>query len=50
MTEKNAKVAVWMFNSLDKNGDKHLTPHELKELKRDVRKNVKPKVRTWLVI
>ncbi|XP_067941574.1 SPARC-related modular calcium-binding protein 2-like isoform X2 [Watersipora subatra] len=43
MTEENAKVAAWRFNSLDRNGDMRLTNHEVKELKRDIRKNIKPK-------
>ena len=45
MTEENSKIAAWKFNSMDKNEDKQLSRHELREIKRDVRKTVKPKVR-----
>ena len=44
MPEENAKIITWRFNSLDQNGDMQLSQHELKELKRNIRKNVKPKV------
>ena len=44
MTEENSKIAAWKFNSMDRNNDKQLSRHELREIKRDVRKTVKPKV------
>lgn len=44
LNDDNSKIAAWKFNSMDTNGDKELSRHELKELKRDVRKNIKPKV------
>jgi len=44
LSADNSKVALWQFNSLDVNGDELLTAHEVKEFKRYIKKNVKPKV------
>lgn len=48
MSDDNSKVAAWKFNSLDKNGDKFLTKEEISQLRRFVRKNIKPKVQVLI--
>lgn len=44
LSDENSKVAMWKFNSLDNNRDDVLTRKEVRQLKREVKKNLKPKV------